>query len=185
MINKKQISFLKMNGVNDLRSREENLEKLEIILIERAKCLCDLQNSHQKCKCFSTENLFILAQFYFDTDRMRKAYHIFDTIKHEHKPSMYQLACILYDDLFDSEESTQSLIFSDTDSFQGDETQASFLSSKLDKSNSTRAFTYMLKLAQCEQYEENETLMIHSAQYNVGLAYFQGILLVDIFSLVS
>lgn len=167
-----------MNGVNDLQSREENLEKLEIILIERAKCLCNLQKSDEKCKCFSTENLFILAQFYFDTNRIRKAFHIFDTIKHEHKPSMYQLACILYDDMLDSEESTQSLIYSDTDSSQGDETQASFFSGKQDKSSSARGFTYMLKLAQCEKYEENETCMIHSAQYNVGLAYFQGILFV-------
>ena len=163
-----------MSGVNDLRNREEHLEKLEVILIERAKCQCNLSSNQSKCKCFSTENLFILAQFYFDTGRTKKAYHIFDTIKHEHKPSLYQLGVILYDEMLSEEDS--SLMFSDTESSQGDETQmTSFLSSRQDKSNCAKGFAYMLKLAECGECEENETSMIHSAQYNVGLAYFQGI----------
>ena len=119
-------------GNNENLTHDEHVEKLEIILIERAKCNCNLPNNRTKCRCFSAENLFILAQFYLDTNRTKKAFQIFDTIKYEHKPSMYQLGVILYDDLLDSEES--ALLFSDTESDKNDdthnETKESFLSSE-------------------------------------------------------
>ena len=163
-------TLMKQMDSNDNLTREEHMEKLEIILIERAKCECDLPERNSKCRCFSAENLFILAQFYFDCGKIKKAYQIFDSIKFEHKPSMYQLAVILYDELITEEDS--QLLFSDTQSSDDNVTQKSSHGERHD--NSKKGFAYMLKLAQSVNAEEHEQSMIHSAQYNVGAAYFQG-----------
>jgi TPR repeat protein len=161
-------------GENENLTRDEYLEKLEIVLIDRARCTCKLTKQTSKCRCYSNENLFILAQFYFDTSRQRKAYQIFDTIKHEHKPSMYQLGVILYDDLIDiQDKNSDQNIFNDTQSTDGNETQASFLSSEQNVSNWEKGFQCMLSVAESEG-EEHEKSMIHAAQFNVGMAYFSG-----------
>lgn len=161
-------TLMKQMDSNDNLTRDEHMEKLEIILIERAKCECDLPDRNSKCRCFSAENLFILAQFYFDCGKIKKAYQIFDSIKFEHKPSMYQLAVILYDELISEEDS--QLRFSDTQSSEDNRTKSSYPEPGL---NSQKGFAYMLKVAQSTG-EEHELSMIHSAQYNVGAAYFQG-----------
>lgn len=58
-------------------------------------------NETLECQCYSAENKFILAQFYFDRNNFQKAFLLFDEIKEKHKPSLYQLSVILYDDLLE------------------------------------------------------------------------------------
>lgn len=167
--------YLKIE-TNENLTQEELFERLELVLIERSHCACydtsatittttkssstkRTQHTKFECQCFSEENKFILGQFYFDRQNYVKAYEIFDEIKEKHKPALFQLAIILYDDLLD-EKRDESI-----DTKTGVHHR--------NKDNWKLAFKYMKSIADSEMTDQLKEL-IHSAQYNVGKAYFQG-----------
>ncbi|CAF0768969.1 unnamed protein product [Brachionus calyciflorus] len=154
---------------NENLTKAELYEKIEILLIERTN---ETDENNKKINPKQViENRFILAQFYFDARRYRKAFNIFDAIKNSYFPAMYQLGIILYDDLLDKDETL------DEDEKKNkpllDEIDSEMAFRHPNKEKWKLGFEYMLEIANLPISEKNKRL-VHRAQFNVGKAYFLG-----------
>lgn len=159
---------------DDNLSRDELVEKLELVLIERTRT--NTPAGKKPSKSFY-ENRFILGQFYFEWEKYLKAYDVFDSIKNDYPEAMYQLGIILYDDLLDKDKSLGQ-VGNDSKSEEIDY-RASLRHPNKNKWN--EAVECMLHVANMPPIEpkphtglKNYRKLIHQAQYNVGKAYFQG-----------
>ncbi|RNA23481.1 LRP2-binding -like [Brachionus plicatilis] len=153
---------------NESLTKSDLYEKLELLLVERTKSTDEKNRKINPKKI--TENRFILAQFYFDSRRFKKAHDIFDAIKASYYPAMFQLGIILYDDLLDRDESEDDQKSTNPANSQVD-SEAAFRHPNREKWS--RGFEYMLQIANLPLDEVNKKL-IHQAQFNVGKAYFLG-----------